>query len=220
MKATTVIFDMDGLLIDSEPLWEEAGAELLQSYGVELTSEQYQSSTGLRTREWITHWFNHFHIDNKHTEHAIAQIINTAMEKIAAHGAGMPGVPEIFTFLQEKGITMAIATSSPLQLVDIVVNKLNIGQYLTCMVSAEELPYGKPHPAVYLDCAARLGVDPSHCICFEDSFNGMIAVKAARMKCVVIPAPHVHHQNRWDAADLKLRSLLDFGPKELALCQQ
>ena len=66
MKATTVIFDMDGLLIDSEPLWEEAGAELLQSYGVELTSEQYQSSTGLRTREWITHWFNHFHIDNKY----------------------------------------------------------------------------------------------------------------------------------------------------------
>ena len=65
MKTTTVIFDMDGLLIDSEPLWEEAGAELLQSYGVELTPEQYQSSTGLRTREWITHWFNHFNIDNK-----------------------------------------------------------------------------------------------------------------------------------------------------------
>jgi sugar-phosphatase len=99
--------------------------------------------------------------------------------------------------------------------VDIVVEKLNIGQYLTCMVSAEDLPYGKPHPAVYLDCAVRLGADPSRCICFEDSFNGMIAVKAARMKCVIIPAPHVHHQNRWDAADLKLRSLLHFGQEEL-----
>jgi len=211
---------MDGLLIDSEPLWEEAGAELLQSYGIELTSEQYQSSTGLRTKEWITHWFNHFNIDSKYIEHGTTQIINTAIEKIGAHGTGMPGVPEIFSFLQKEGISMAIATSSPLQLVDIVVDKLNIRQYLTCMVSAEDLPYGKPHPAVYLDCASRLTVPPSQCICFEDSFNGMIAVKAARMKCVVIPAPHVHHQNRWDAADLKLRSLLDFGRKELELCQQ
>lgn len=215
MKITTAIFDMDGLLIDSEPLWEEAGAELLQTYGITLTSEQYQSSTGLRTREWITHWFNYFHIDKKHTEYAIVQIIRTAIEKIKANGAGMPGVSEIFSFFKNEGITMAIATSSPLQLVDIVVDKLNIGKYLSCMVSAEDLPYGKPHPAVYLDCAARLNEDPSHCICFEDSFNGMIAVKAARMKCVIIPAPHVHHQNKWDAADLKLKSLLDFGQIQL-----
>lgn len=220
MKVTTAIFDMDGLLIDSEPLWEEAGAELLRSYGITLTPEQYQSSTGLRTREWIVHWFNYFQVDNKHTDYAIDQIIRTAIEKIGARGVGMPGVPEIFSFLKDEGITMAIATSSPLQLVDIVVDKLNIGKYLSCMVSAEELPYGKPHPAVYLDCATRLGADPSDCICFEDSFNGMIAVKAARMKCVIIPAPHVHHQNKWDAADLKLRSLLEFGRQELELLAQ
>jgi beta-phosphoglucomutase-like phosphatase (HAD superfamily) len=68
MRTDAVIFDMDGLLIDSEPYWQEAGKETLLEFDKTLTTAQYHSSTGLRTEEWIAHWFNHFGIDNKHRQ--------------------------------------------------------------------------------------------------------------------------------------------------------
>lgn len=215
MKPTTVIFDMDGLLIDSEPYWEEAGKETLENFGITLSPEQYHGTTGLRTREWIQWWFSWFNIDQKHALAAEQAILDKALEKIAAHGQPMPGSDTIFGFFRERGFRIGLATSSPHTLVNVVAEKLKIGHYLQAIASAEELPYGKPHPQVYLNCADSLQVSPLHCLCFEDSFNGMIAVKAARMKCVVIPAPHHHHETRWDAADIKLRSLLEFNQEIL-----
>lgn len=215
MKPTTVIFDMDGLLIDSEPLWEEAGKETLAQFGVSLTDEQYHYSTGLRTREWVDWWFSWFNIDKKHSLAAELVIVQKAIEKIAERGIAMPGVDLVFSLLKEKGYKIGLATSSPLALVKVVAEKLQINDYLQAIASAEELPYGKPHPQVYLDCAKALEVSPLECVCFEDSFNGMIAVKAARMKCVVIPAKHQQHQTRWDAADIKLTSLLQLNEQVL-----
>lgn len=207
MKPTAVIFDMDGLLIDSEPYWEEAGKETMAEYGVTLKNELYHITTGLRTKEWVQYWFAYFNIDMKNVEQAETKIVEKAIDKIRAHGQPMPGVQYIFDFFKNQGCKIGIATSSPLALVNVVVEKLSIGHYLDAIKSAEFLPYGKPHPQVYLDCAQALDVSQLQCICFEDSFNGMIAVKAARMKCIVIPAPEQHAETRWDAADIKLRSL-------------
>lgn len=215
MKPTTVIFDMDGLLIDSEPLWEEAGKETLAQFGVSLTDEQYHFSTGLRTREWIDWWFTWFNIDKKHALGAELAIVEKAIEKIGQHGKAMPGVDKVFPFLKERGYKIGLATSSPLALVKVVAEKLQINDYLQAIASAEELKYGKPHPQVYLDCAQALEVSPLECVALEDSFNGMIAVKAARMRCVVIPAKHQQHQTRWDAADKKLASLLHLDEQVL-----
>lgn len=214
MKPDTFIFDMDGLLIDSEPLWEQAGCEVLKNHGVELTTEQYHSSTGLRTEEWIHHWFTHFQIPLSQAAAATTDIINRATNKIQETGTAMPGVQETLELLQSHGFVLAIATSSPMSLVQVVVEKLDIRHYFTTLTSAEGLPYGKPNPAVYLNCAQALGKSPVQCICFEDSFNGMIAVKAALMKCIVVPAPAFQQQLRWNAADLQLTSLRDFN-KEL-----
>lgn len=209
MKPTTVIFDMDGLLIDSEPLWEEAGKETLAQFDVSLTDEQYHYSTGLRTKEWVDWWFTWFNIDKKHALTAELTIVQKAIDKIGARGVAMPGVEQTLQFFRQRGFKIGLATSSPLALVKVVAEKLQINDYLQAIASAEELKYGKPHPQVYLDCAQALEVSPLECVCFEDSFNGMIAVKAARMKCIVIPAPHHQQQTRWDAADKKLSSLLD-----------
>lgn len=215
MKPTTVIFDMDGLLIDSEPLWEEAGKETLAEFGITLTDEQYHFSTGLRTKEWVDWWLTWFNIDKKHALTAELNIVKKAIDKIGAQGIALPGALDIFPFLKKRGYRIGLATSSPLALVRVVAEKLKINHYLEAIASAEMLNYGKPHPQVYLDCAEALGVSPLECVCFEDSFNGMIAVKAARMKCVVIPAKHQQHQTRWDAADLKLSSLLDVNDEIL-----
>lgn len=211
MKYSAAIFDMDGLLIDSEPLWQQAGAEMLQQFGVTLTEEEYNLTTGLRTPEWVDYWFTHFTIDKQQAIAAARLVEQAALDKIKQYGVAMPGVEYIMEFFKSNGFQIGLASSSPMRLIEAVVDKLNIRPYLNAITSAEHLPYGKPHPQVFLNCAELLDVPPTICICFEDSFNGMIAAKAARMKCVVVPAPHVHHQGRWDAADRKLSSLLQFN---------
>lgn len=215
----TVIFDMDGLLIDSEPLWQKAGIDTLEQYGVKITIEQYYGTTGLRTREWIEHWFNYFNINKAYTDEAVKTIEDKAIEYIRKEAVAFPGTGYILDFFQERKFNIGLATSSPLRLVNVVVEKLGIGSYLKAIASAEYLPLGKPHPQVYLDCAAAQGVSPMNCVCFEDSFNGMIAAKAARMKCVAVPVPEQFEHMKWGAADLCLSSLLDFNDELLSVLQ-
>lgn len=211
MLPTTVIFDMDGLLIDSEPLWGEAAEEILARFGVKLTNEQYHQHTGLRTREFLTWWFAYFGIAPEHIESAERDLVDLVISKVTAKPRFLPGVPQILEFFQQRGFGIGLASSSPMHLIDTVEALGQLGRFIQVKTSAEGLPLGKPHPQVYLDCARQLGVSPLDCIAFEDSFNGMIAAKAARMRCVVVPAPAQQNQLRWNAADLKLSSLVDFN---------
>lgn len=211
MALTTVIFDIDGLLIDSEPLWHEAATELFNQFGVKLTDTMYTSTTGLRTKEFVQLWFDYFKIDQKFAAESEKTIVEGVLKKIETKASIMPGVPHIFDFFANKQFKIGLATSSPPSLIDLVVQMTGIESYLSATASAEYLPYGKPHPQVYLNCAESMNSHPTECICFEDSFNGLIAAKAARMKCVVIPHHAFNKDERWGAADLKLSSLQNFG---------
>jgi sugar-phosphatase len=217
MKTKAVIFDMDGLLIDSEPLWQEAGSETLSEFGINLTAEQYHTSTGLRTEEWIQHWFHYFGLPMAHAPKAVETIIQKAITKIDANGMAFPGADSIIPFIKSHSLKVGLATSSPLSLVEVVLKKLQLENSFDAITSAEQLPFGKPHPEVYLNCATALGAKGMECIAFEDSFNGMIAAKAARMKCVIIPAAADYHHPKWNAADLKLQSLKEFTEEQLQL---
>lgn len=211
MALTTVIFDIDGLLIDSEPLWHEAATELFNQFGVKLTDAMYTSTTGLRTKEFVQLWFDYFKIDQKFAVEAEKNIVEGVLKRIEDKASIMPGVPHIFDFFANKQFKIGLATSSPPSLIDLVVQMTGIESYLSATASAVYLPYGKPHPQVYLNCAESMNSHPIECICFEDSFNGLIAAKAARMKCVVIPHHSLNKDERWGAADLKLSSLQNFG---------
>jgi HAD superfamily hydrolase (TIGR01509 family) len=211
MQLNTVIFDMDGLLIDSEPLWNEAAAEVFSRYGIKVTDEQYAITTGLRTKEFVHWWFTFYKIPMEQAEIARKAIVEKVIDKILHKGKPLPGLAHILTYFMERKFKIGLATSSPQEVIDTVMNHLKIGKCFQAICSGDQLQYGKPHPQVYLNCAEALGSDPMECICFEDSFNGLIAVKAARMKCVVIPAPHQHHETRWSAADLKISSLQNFN---------
>lgn len=202
---------MDGLLIDSEPLWGEAAEEILARFNVRLTHEQYHRHTGLRTREFLTWWFSYFGISPEHIERSERDLVDLVIRKVSAHPKFQPGVPYILEFFKERGFKIGLASSSPMNLIDTVETIGQFGNYLQVKTSAEFLPLGKPHPQVYLECARQLGVSPLECIAFEDSFNGMIAAKAARMTCVVVPAPDQQRQLRWNASDLKLSSLANFN---------
>lgn len=211
MALNTVIFDMDGLLIDSEPLWNEAAIDVFKTFGVKLTNDLCNTTTGLRTREFIILWFNYFKIEHIDTKTAENLIFDSILKKVSERGVIMPGVHQIINFFHDKQFKIGIATSSPQSLIDLVVKLTGIAPYIHATSSAEDLPYGKPHPQVYLDCAEKLNANPTDCLCFEDSFNGMISAKAARMKCVIVPHGSVQKDERWGAADLKLSSLQNFG---------
>ena len=211
MQLNTVIFDMDGLLIDSEPLWQEAAEEVFALYNFKLTIAQYETSTGLRTKEFVDYWFKYFNIDDKHSPEAEKNIIDVVTQKIIHKGRIMPGVHYIFNFFASHQFKIGIASSSPKELIDIVIEMAKIEHQVHAVSSAQELPYGKPHPQVYIDCANLLASSPEECLCFEDSFNGMIAAKAAKMKCVVVPSSTQSSSKKWGAADLQLSSLQNFG---------
>ena len=211
MDVNTVIFDIDGLLVDSEPLWNEAATEVFRRYGVTLSEEQYKTTTGLRTKEFVEWWFGYYHIGKEEFAMAEKNIVDLVLQKIERKGIIMPGVDYIFDFFSRKKFKIGLATSSPPSLIELVVGMTGIRKFLQATTSAEDLLFGKPHPQVYQNCAALLNSSPLACICFEDSFNGMIAVKAARMKCVVVPHFSQTKETRWGAADLQLSSLQNFG---------
>jgi HAD superfamily hydrolase (TIGR01509 family) len=217
MQLNTVIFDMDGLLIDSEPLWNEAATEVFAYYGKRLTPEEYATTTGLRTSEFVSWWLRDYKFDNTELEKAGQRIVQLVIDKVKTKGKPMPGYEHIFNFFHDRGYKIGLATSSPLTLVDAVTNLLGIGAYIHAKTSAEHMEYGKPHPQVYLECAKELNSSPLDCICFEDSVNGMIAVKAARMKCVVVPAYHQQKDEKWSIADLKISSLKNFSELHMNL---
>lgn len=211
MKLNTVIFDMDGLLIDSEPLWKEAAEALFLTYNKQLTTEQYMSTTGLRTKEFLAHWFSYFGLPETEIEAAEKNVVKLVLKLVQQKGKRMPGVDYIFNFFAERNFKIGLASSSPPELINLVVEMLGIQTYLMEFSSAAGMAYGKPHPAVYLDCAQKLGSRPEACICFEDSFNGMIAAKAAKMKCVIVPSVHETKRPVWEAADLKIATLQNFN---------
>jgi sugar-phosphatase len=182
-----VIFDMDGVLIDSEPLWKIAMENVFSELGSTLQKSDFQKTVGLRIDEVIHFWNLHESWEIEDESIVQEKIILKMEELIAANAQPLPGVIETLTFLRSKGLKIGLATSSSSRLIRIVLKELAISDFFDFTHSAETENYGKPHPAVYLTVAQKLEVHPTKCLVIEDSFNGVIAGLAAKMKVVCIP---------------------------------
>lgn len=215
MKLNTVIFDMDGLIIDSEPLWYEAAQETLKVFNVSISEEAYNTTTGLRTPEFLEHWFRIFDIDKIHLAKTETDILERLIYKINTKGNMMQGVVHAINVFSDMNFKIGLASSSPFGVIHAVLDKLQLTHHFSAIASAEHLDYGKPHPQVFLDCARSLQSDPASCICIEDSFNGLIAAKAAKMKCIIVPHPSQFEMARWNIADLKISSLADIHQQKI-----
>ena len=202
---------MDGLLIDSEPLWQIAAEDLFNTYNKHLTAAQYAQSTGLRTKEFLEYWFTHFNLPVEKIDEAESIIVKQVIHLVKQNGRPMPGLEYIFNFFINRNFKIGLASSSPAALIEVVLDLLDIRNHVQAISSAQNLNYGKPHPEVYLNCAKKLGSLPVECICFEDSYNGMIAAKAAKMKCVIVPSLPQLKNKAWDAADGKITTLSNFN---------
>ena len=207
-----VIFDMDGLLIDSEPLWHEAEVEAAKLALIDLTHEQCLETTGLKSNKIVEHWFSHIKPWTSPSQKEIEEaLVKKLIARVNERGEAMPGAREILEMIKEKNVKMALASSSLMSIIDATVEKLDIRKYFDELYSAEFEEHGKPHPGVYLTTAKMLDVAPEHCLAFEDSFNGLLAAKSARMKCVSVPDEHLRGDKRLAIADVILNSLEDFN---------
>ena len=206
-----VIFDMDGVLIDSEPLWREAEMLVFKKAGIELTTEMCLQTTGFRTEETVNHWYSYRPWNHISLDEVGRDIENTVCSIIEQKGVTAPGVERVIKFFEEQGIPKALASASTPEVIERVLNKLNLKEAFALIHSAAHEEHGKPHPAVYLTTAKKLDVDPLNCLAIEDSFAGLLAAKSARMRTIAIPEESHRDSPRFSIADLTLGSLDDFS---------
>lgn len=206
----TVIFDMDGLLLDTEPLWGESMMAVANEYEIGVTLEQFRFTTGLRIDEVTKFWKEKFTWPTSFSSEQVAEhILDDIIERAKLKGKIMPGVVTCLEWMKNKGIRLGVATSSPARMMKALLEYFQISNYFDALCSADTLQFGKPHPAVYLQCAELLKAQPYNCVAIEDSVNGMIAAKAARMKVIVVPEAEKLNDKRFSLADMKLSSLED-----------
>jgi sugar-phosphatase len=182
-----VIYDMDGVLIDSEPVWKIAMEEVFSDVGCNLTRKDFEKTVGLRLDEVINYWYNENPWKNATPEQVLDRIVQKMVDYLSADGKPLTGVLESLSFFKSRGLKIGLATSSYLVLIDTVLDTLNIRSFFDVTHSAELEKHGKPHPSVYLTAAEKLNVNPLRCLVIEDSINGVIAGKSARMFVVCIP---------------------------------
>ena len=210
------IFDMDGLLVDSEPLWDQAELDVIASLGVDI-SRRYElpDTLGLRIDMVVDLWFAQQPWNGPSCQEVTERIITRAIALVEETKPLLPGVREAVTLCKSQGIKVGLASASPLHMLEKVLTMFDLRDDFDALASAEKLPYSKPHPQVYLDCAAKLGIDPLNCVALEDSVNGMIASKAARMRSIVVPAHENQDDPRFVLADVKLTLLTELTAAHL-----
>lgn len=206
----TVIFDMDGVLVDSEPLWRQAKVNAVARFGGTITEQLAYQSTGLRIDEIADYWIRYCGLDPQCSKDLQTAILDEVIEQINSKGALLPGVLDTLQWLSQTDLKIGLASSSPLRLIEAVLEAFNIKKYFEIYVSAEHLTHGKPHPQVYLNAAQKLSTEPHLCVAIEDSVNGLIAAKAAKMTAICVPEPGQENNPRFGIADIKLASLEQF----------
>ncbi len=205
----TIIYDMDGVIIDSEPLWRISMIEQFNKVGVPLTMEDCHLTTGLRIKEVIRFHYARYNFSEFDPLKLNDMILERLMDLIHEQGESMPGLIEALDYFKSRKFKIGLASSSDLFLIEAVINSLNIAHYFDAVCSAGNLEYGKPHPQVFLDCAQILDAKSHECMVIEDSVNGVIAGKAALMKVIAIPEPINFESPKYSIADFKLSSLVD-----------
>lgn len=204
-----VIFDMDGVLTDSEPIWKIAMEQVFSEIGCHLTRKDFQKTVGLRIDEVCEFWYSVVKWDVYSPKDVENKIVQRMVELLINDATPLPGVIESLEYFKKEGLKIGLATSSYSILIETILTKINAKHYFDCVHSAEHEKYGKPNPAVYLTCAENIGVAPQKCLVIEDSLNGVISGKAARMTVVCIPEKTHHPEPKLIVADYHFETLHD-----------
>jgi mannitol-1-/sugar-/sorbitol-6-/2-deoxyglucose-6-phosphatase len=207
-----VVFDMDGLLVDSEPVWHEAEIEVFGHHGVVLTAEMCRQTKGKYVLEAVLHWYERYRWDGPSPELVAEEIIAVMEARLEDHLELKAGAAHAVEFFARLSLPMALASSSPRRLIDVVLRRPEFDGAFGVVCSGEDEVAGKPDPAIFLTAARLMGVEPGRCVVFEDSPAGVRAATSAGMICVAVPEGPWRQRDdagAYDLADVVLRSLTD-----------
>lgn len=206
-----LVFDMDGVLVDSEPLWRRAEIACFARYGLEIEEADCVETMGLRVDEVVAYWTRErdWHPPSIHE---VADAVIDAMETLIRHEAKpIAGVEAALASAEAHGWRIGLASSSSMRLIEATLDTFGLRRRFEVCRSAEHETNGKPHPDVYLAALRDLGVEGSATIAIEDSANGVASALAAGMRCVAIPEQANGADPRFDAATWRMDSLTDFA---------
>jgi HAD superfamily hydrolase (TIGR01509 family) len=204
---SALIFDMDGLLVDSEPFAEAAMRSFLERYGHVLTDEVSVRLLGRRVPEAIQIVAEHYGMVDDHTE--LETLYNEIrLAAIRGNLRPLPGAVEIIAFGRDNGLRLALATSNTREHVNLSLAEAALADLFDAEATGEEVERGKPEPDIFLLAATRLGAAPGGCVVLEDSAAGIAAAKAAGMRAIWIPQPRSEVLERAPEPDVRLADLL------------
>lgn len=188
MSVAAIVFDMDGVLIDTEPIWEEVRREYIDEMRGRWLPDTQDRFMGMSTAEW-SRYLSEDLLDGRRTPDEVAEdVISRMAARYADH---LPLMPDAVASVRRlaASYTLGLASSSPRRLIDVVLDHMGVTDLFAATVSTEEVERGKPAPDGYLEAAARLGLDPGRCVAIEDSSNGLRAAHAAGMTVIAVPHP-------------------------------
>ncbi|WP_322922653.1 HAD family hydrolase [Paenibacillus campi] len=191
-----VIFDMDGVLIDSEPIYFDIEKSTFVHFGAQVEQEEHHTYVGVTLASMFQQ------VQQRHrlsctVEEMLSFHVQHVMDVIRKHPELRPfeGLVAWLDWLHEAGIPMVVASSSPRALIELILERLELRGYFQGIVSGEEVAHGKPAPDIFLHAAGMLGVQPERCLVIEDSRNGVKAARSASMRCIGHQNPGSGMQN-------------------------
>jgi HAD superfamily hydrolase (TIGR01509 family) len=210
-----VVFDMDGVLIDSEPVWERVRRNFVATRGGQWRDDAQDRLMGMSTAEWSAYLSEDFGL--RLAAPQVAELVIAAMAaEYRAHLPLLPGAVGAVRDLSARW-PLAVASSAPKSLIDAVLDASGLRPAFAAAVSSEEVARGKPAPDVYLEAAARLGVPPAACAAVEDSANGLRSAAAAGLAVIAVPRPeYPPAAGALDLARLVLDSLTELTENTIA----
>jgi HAD superfamily hydrolase (TIGR01509 family) len=207
-----VIFDLDGVIVDSEIWWDEARREFAAQRGRSWSEADRAAVMGANSRQWSATMRERLHLDEPDTKIERA-IVEAVVERYRREGAPkIPGAVEAVRRIALAWPT-AVASSAHREVIDAALEATGLTEVFRVVVSSDEVERGKPEPDVYLEAARRLGVEPLRCLVVEDSLNGVKAAKAAGMTCVLVPNRTIPPApGTAELADVVVERLADLDP--------
>jgi HAD superfamily hydrolase (TIGR01509 family) len=188
MTVAAVVFDLDGILVDSEQVWDAARRDVVAEHGGTWRDEATRDMLGMSAPEWSRYVVERLNVDLT-PEEVNRAVVDALLREYDENLPLLPGAREAVERMADRW-PLGLASSSNRPVIDLVLDRMGVADKFAATVSSEEVGRGKPAPDVYLEAASRLGVDPKACTAIEDSENGIKSAQAAGMRVVAIPNPH------------------------------